>query len=105
MVKQYGIFSDDGSITREILDANTGGVFSLLVTPDGNLVSGGRDRRLVEFDSNFDKTGREANVPAEYGPVRMLQNGPNSSLFVGTTDNAIIHGGLDGQFEEIAQVD
>ena len=46
-----------------MLGGHDGGIFSLLWTKEGNLLSGGgKDRRLVEWDSTLTKTGREVLV-------------------------------------------
>ena len=45
-----------------MLSAHEGGVFSLCVTKDGHMLSGGKDRRIVQWDSNFKQTGLECKV-------------------------------------------
>ena len=50
-------------ITQAVVGAHEGGVFSLCTTKDGNLLSGGgKDRKVIEWDNTYSKTGREAEV-------------------------------------------
>lgn len=50
-------------ITQAVLGAHDGGVFSLCSTKDGNLLSGGgKDRKVIEWDGSYSKTGRETEV-------------------------------------------
>jgi microtubule-associated protein-like 1/2 len=49
--------------TRTVYNAHDGGVFTICAMKDGTIVTGGgKDRRIVEWDSNLNKTGREAKV-------------------------------------------
>lgn len=46
-----------------IHNAHEFGVFSICVLKDGTVMTGGgKDRRVVEWDSGLNKTGREARV-------------------------------------------
>jgi len=50
-------------ITQAMLNAHDGGVFSLCVTKDGTLLSGGgKDRKIIQWDNTFAKTGSETEV-------------------------------------------
>ena len=43
---------------------------------DGGLVTGGgRDGRLILFDSSFCQTGKEAQLPEHLGSVRTISQG------------------------------
>uniref|UniRef100_A0A1I8HEL8 WD_REPEATS_REGION domain-containing protein n=1 Tax=Macrostomum lignano TaxID=282301 RepID=A0A1I8HEL8_9PLAT len=59
-------------IGQAVTEAHEGGIFSLCAMKDDKLVSGGRDRRLVQWDSAYNRTGAEATVPEQYGPIRTL---------------------------------
>jgi microtubule-associated protein-like 1/2 len=49
--------------TRTVHNAHDSGVFTICAMKDGTIVTGGgKDRRIVEWDSNLNKTGREAKV-------------------------------------------
>lgn len=52
-------------------NAHEGGVFSVFATKDGTLLSGGgKDRKIVEWDSELQKTGFEYEVEIEaYCPL------------------------------------
>lgn len=39
-----------------------GGVFSICILRDGSIVSGGKDRRIVKWDTSYKKTGEEFEV-------------------------------------------
>ena len=53
-----------------------GPIFSICVMKDGGLVTGGgRDGRLILFDSSFCQTGKEAQLPEHLGSVRTISQG------------------------------
>ncbi|XP_076442286.1 echinoderm microtubule-associated protein-like 2 isoform X4 [Babylonia areolata] len=91
-------------ITQAVVGAHEGGVFSLCTTKDGNLLSGGgKDRKVIEWDSSYSKTGRETEVGEAYGPVRTLNQGKGGLVLIGTTKNCILQGSLDLEFAPIMQ--
>ena len=54
-------------IQQAMTGAHEGGVFSLCFTKDGNLLSGGgKDRKIIQWDSEFKKTGSETEVRQTY---------------------------------------
>ncbi|TGZ62681.1 hypothetical protein CRM22_007279 [Opisthorchis felineus] len=72
-------------------NAHDGGIFSLCVTKDGRLVSGGgKDRRLVFFDVALNPTDEVKELPELHGSVRTIIQGPGDVLLVGTTRNTIL---------------
>ncbi|KAL8567806.1 hypothetical protein ACOMHN_009114 [Nucella lapillus] len=91
-------------ISQAVLGAHEGGVFSLCSTKDGNLLSGGgKDRKVVEWDSGYSKTARETEVGEAYGPVRTLSQGKGGLVLIGTTKNCILQGSLDLEFTPVMQ--
>ncbi|XP_070181364.1 echinoderm microtubule-associated protein-like 2 isoform X3 [Littorina saxatilis] len=91
-------------ITQSVVAAHDGGVFSLCTTKDGNLLSGGgKDRKVIEWDSTCSKTGRETEVAETYGPVRTLSQGKGGLVLIGTTKNRILQGSLDLEFSPVMQ--
>lgn len=91
-------------ITQSVVGAHEGGVFSLCVTKDGTLLSGGgKDRKIIQWDSSFKKTGTETEVPEAFGPVRTLSQGKGGLVLVGTTRNCILSGSMDLEFSVIVQ--
>nr|KAG5712410.1 hypothetical protein BaRGS_023989 [Batillaria attramentaria] len=91
-------------ITQAVVGAHEGGVFSLCGTKDGNLLSGGgKDRKVIEWDSGYSKTGRETEVAEVYGPVRTLNQGKGGLILIGTTKNCILQGSLDLEFSPVMQ--
>uniref|UniRef100_A0A3Q0KRN3 Putative WD-repeat protein n=1 Tax=Schistosoma mansoni TaxID=6183 RepID=A0A3Q0KRN3_SCHMA len=86
-----------------------GGIFSLCLTNNGHLISGGgKDRRLVFFDAALNPTGRTEELTELYGSVRTITQGPGELLIIGTTKNMILQAGpgmeisplMFGHFEE-----
>lgn len=50
-------------IVRTIHNAHDGSIFDICTLKDGKIVSGGgKDKRIIEWDSNMNRTGREAKV-------------------------------------------
>lgn len=81
-----------------IHDAHQGGVFSVLAMKDGTYLSGGRDRRIVEWDENFEPTGNEAELPEPCGGVRYITYARGNLVLVGTLRNSILLGSLKTNF-------
>uniref|UniRef100_A0A1I8GES1 WD_REPEATS_REGION domain-containing protein n=1 Tax=Macrostomum lignano TaxID=282301 RepID=A0A1I8GES1_9PLAT len=90
-------------ISQAVTGAHEGGIFSLCVLKDDNLVSGGKDRRLVQWDATYSRTGSEAAIPEQYGPIRTLSQGPGSVVLVGTTRNCILQGSFNLDFSPIVE--
>ena len=49
-------------IIRTIHSAHDGQIFDICVLKDGCVVTGGKDKRIVEWDLRLNRTGREAKV-------------------------------------------
>ncbi|OWF36267.1 echinoderm microtubule-associated protein-like 2 isoform X2 [Mizuhopecten yessoensis] len=91
-------------ITQAVTGSHEGGVFSLCVMKNGCLVSGGgKDRKLIQWDSNYKPTGVENEVPEAFGGVRMLSQGKGGMLLVGTTRNCILQGTIDLKLDPVVQ--
>jgi len=88
---------------KVIHDAHQGGVFSVLAMKDGSYLTGGRDRRIVEWDENFTRTGREAELPEHCGGIRFITCARGSQVLIGTLRNSILLGSLDNNFLLIMQ--
>lgn len=79
-----------------------GPVFSLCVLKDGAIITGGgKDGRMVKFDSLLNPIGREAQLPDHLGSIRTVSEGAGSQLLVGTTRNSILTGNLELSFQEV----
>ncbi|RUS86563.1 hypothetical protein EGW08_005702 [Elysia chlorotica] len=90
-------------IVNAMIGAHEGGVFSLCMMEDGMLLSGGgKDRRIIQWDNTYAKTGQNAEIPEQYGPVRTL-NCKGGLILVGTTRNCILHGSLGLEFSVAVQ--
>lgn len=89
--------------SRVIHDAHHGGVLSVLAMKDGSYLTGGRDRRIIEWDENFSRTGREAELPEHCGGVRYMTYARGSQVLVGTLRNSILIGSLDKNFTLVMQ--
>nr|CAH8834009.1 unnamed protein product [Trichobilharzia regenti] len=79
------------TISQICQGVHEGGIFSLCLTNNGHLISGGgKDRRLVYFDAALNPTGHTQELPEMYGAVRTITQGPGELLIIGTTKNMIL---------------
>ncbi|KAK7871406.1 hypothetical protein R5R35_006108 [Gryllus longicercus] len=84
------------TISRFIRNVHEGSVFSICALKEGSIVTGGgKDGRLVQFDSQFNATGLETQLVEHVGAVRVVAEGRGSQLLVGTTRNCILLGTLE----------
>ncbi|XP_062595221.1 echinoderm microtubule-associated protein-like 2 isoform X6 [Saccostrea cucullata] len=91
-------------ISKAIEGVHEGGIFSVCVMKDGTLLSGGgKDRKIIQYDSSYTKTGVETEIPENFGGVRMLNQGKGGMVLVGTTRNCILQGTVDLQLNPIVQ--
>ncbi|CAB4008191.1 echinoderm microtubule-associated -like 2 isoform X3, partial [Paramuricea clavata] len=96
------IWANEGNqISQEITAVHEGPIFSIESSADGMFLSGGgKDRKVFLWDSNYNKSEKQLEIPEESGTVRSAIWGPNvaeeRSVLVGTTKNCI----LQGTFEE-----
>ncbi|XP_052271012.1 echinoderm microtubule-associated protein-like 2 isoform X1 [Dreissena polymorpha] len=91
-------------ITKAVPTAHDGGVFSICCTRDGTILSGGgKDRKIIAWDAEFQKTGVENEIPEEFGAVRMISQGPGNMILVGTIRNCILQGNMDLNFTPVVE--
>uniref|UniRef100_A0A673MF50 Echinoderm microtubule-associated protein-like 1 n=1 Tax=Sinocyclocheilus rhinocerous TaxID=307959 RepID=A0A673MF50_9TELE len=76
-----------------IQGAHEASVFALCMLRNGTLVSGGKDRKLISWDENYQKI---QTVPELYGPIRTVAEGRGETVLIGTTKNYVLQGSLDG---------
>lgn len=88
---------------RVIHDVHQGGVFSILAMKDGSYLTGGRDRRIIEWDENLNQTGRKAELPEHCGGVRYITYGKGTQVLIGTLRNSILLGSFETNFILIMQ--
>ncbi|CAH8566869.1 unnamed protein product [Dicrocoelium dendriticum] len=82
------------TISQICNSVHEGGIFSLCLTQDGHLISGGgKDRRIVFFDAALNPTGEVRELPELHGSVRTIVQGPGEMLLIGTTRNTILQAG------------
>ncbi|XP_067470409.1 echinoderm microtubule-associated protein-like 1 isoform X7 [Thunnus thynnus] len=89
-------------ISHVIQGAHEGSIFALCMLRNGTLVSGGKDRRLVSWDSSYQQI-QTVEVPEPYGPIRTVAEGRGETVLIGTTKNFVLQGSLDGEFMSITQ--
>uniref|UniRef100_A0A8D8QNL7 Echinoderm microtubule-associated protein-like 1 n=1 Tax=Cacopsylla melanoneura TaxID=428564 RepID=A0A8D8QNL7_9HEMI len=90
------------TISKFIRNVHEGSVFSICVLKEGSIVSaGGKDGRLLQFDSNLQPTGYEAQIAEHLGGIRTVTEGRGSQLIVGTTRNCILVGSLELGFSPV----
>ncbi|XP_064623638.1 echinoderm microtubule-associated protein-like 2 isoform X5 [Lineus longissimus] len=84
--------------------AHDGGIFSMLILKDGSLLSGGgKDRKIVQWDSSWNRMEKETTLAEQYGAVRTLTQGRGNMILAGTTKNSILQGTLDLEFSPVVQ--
>lgn len=49
-------------MTHAVTGAHEGGIFSICVMKDGTLLTGGKDRCLVQWSADYQRTGVEQEV-------------------------------------------
>ncbi|XP_077587191.1 echinoderm microtubule-associated protein-like 1 isoform X2 [Stigmatopora nigra] len=89
-------------ISHVIHGAHEGSIFTLCTLRNGTLVSGGKDCRLVSWDSSYNPI-QTMEVPDIFGPIRTVAEGRGESVLIGTTKNFVLQGNLDGEFLPITQ--
>lgn len=98
------VWPHGGNKPKQIVRAaHDGGVFSILAMKDGTYLTGGRDRRIVEWDDSLNATGREIELPEHCGGVRYLSAAQGDHVLIGTLRNAILYGSLDTNFSIVMQ--
>ncbi|KAM4013982.1 echinoderm microtubule-associated protein-like 1 isoform 9-T9 [Anomaloglossus baeobatrachus] len=89
-------------INHAVQGAHDGGIFALCMQRDGTLVSGGKDRKLISWDGNYQKVN-VVEIPDQFGPVRTVAEGKGDVVLIGTTRNFVLQGTLAGNFSTITQ--
>ncbi|XP_070834804.1 echinoderm microtubule-associated protein-like 1 isoform X6 [Chaetodon trifascialis] len=89
-------------ICHVIQGAHEGSIFALSMLRNGTLVSGGKDRRLVSWDSSYQQI-QTVEVPELFGPIRTIAEGRGETVLIGTTKHFVLQGSLDGEFIPITQ--
>ncbi|KAJ3613096.1 hypothetical protein NHX12_019352 [Muraenolepis orangiensis] len=89
-------------ISQALQGAHEGSIFALCMLRNGTLVSGGKDRRLVSWNSGYQQI-QSVEVPELFGPIRTIAEGRGESVLIGTTKNFVLRGSLDGEFTPITQ--
>ncbi|XP_049451695.1 echinoderm microtubule-associated protein-like 1 isoform X6 [Epinephelus fuscoguttatus] len=89
-------------ISHVIQGAHEGSIFALCMLRNGTLVSGGKDRRLISWDSGYQQI-QTVEVPELFGPIRTIAEGRGETVLIGTTKHFVLQGSLDGEFVPITQ--
>jgi microtubule-associated protein-like 1/2 len=90
------------AVTKVMRKIHDGPIFSICVLKDGSVITGGgKDSRIVKFDTLYRKIGVEAQLPEHLGSIRIISQGRGSQLLLGTTRNSILSGNFDLNFQEI----
>ncbi|KAJ3659306.1 hypothetical protein Zmor_011002 [Zophobas morio] len=90
------------TIWKFIKGVHEGAVFSICVLKDGSIVTGGgKDGRIVLFDSSLQKPREETQIEGHFGGIRVVSEGCGSQLIVGTTKNCILTGTVELGFQPI----
>ena len=63
IVKYDTLYYSYNAVTKALRKVHDGPIFAICVLKDGSVVTGGgKDRRLVQFDASYRKSGLEAEV-------------------------------------------
>ena len=64
------------AVTKVMRKVHDGPIFSICVLKDGSIITGGgKDSRIVKFDTLYRKTKMEAQLPEHLGSIRTLSQG------------------------------
>ena len=100
------IWPNDGNqISQEITAAHEGPIFSIETSGDGTFLSGGgKDKKVFIWDSNYNKSEKQLEIPEDSGAVRSATWGPTiddeKSVIIGTTKNCILQANLEQDDKE-----
>jgi len=90
------------AVTKALWKIHEGPIFTICVLKDGSIITGGgKDGRVVKFDTMYRPTGQEAQLPEHLGSIRTVSQGIGSQLLLGTTKNTILNGNFDLSFQEM----
>uniref|UniRef100_A0A8C5ND23 HELP domain-containing protein n=1 Tax=Gouania willdenowi TaxID=441366 RepID=A0A8C5ND23_GOUWI len=89
-------------ISQVIQGAHEGSIFALCMLRSCTLVSGGKDRRLISWNSSYQRL-QIVEVPELFGPIRTIAEGRGETVLIGTTKNFVLQGSIDGEFVPITQ--
>ncbi|CAG9860783.1 unnamed protein product [Phyllotreta striolata] len=96
------IWGTTNTLLKYMKNVHDGSVFSICVTKQGNVISGGgRDGRLIEFTPNLMATGRVNQIESYFGGIRIVSEGKDFQILIGTTHNCILSGSLELGFQPI----
>lgn len=73
----------ESKISKVIKDVHEGGVFSVTLA-NGFIITGGKDSKLIEWNADFQKTGRQLQLPEVNGVARFITY-DGRDFFIGTT--------------------
>lgn len=87
------------NILKVARNVHEGSVFSICVLKEGSIITGGgKDGKLIQFDTSMHPTGYEAQIAEHLGGIRTVSEGRGSQLLVGSTRNCILIGSLSMGF-------
>ncbi|XP_026809328.1 echinoderm microtubule-associated protein-like 2 isoform X3 [Rhopalosiphum maidis] len=87
------------NIIKVARNVHEGSVFSICVLKEGSIITGGgKDGKLIQFDTSMHPTGYEAQIAEHLGGIRTVSEGRGSQLLVGSTRNCILIGSLSMGF-------
>ncbi|VDM36893.1 unnamed protein product [Toxocara canis] len=91
-------------VVKQAVKVHEGGVWALCSLGGGRIVSGGKDRVLIEWNAaDFVRLRGPVLLPDDAGIVRTLAPACGSIILVGTTKNAILRGDMEAGFHYIHQ--
>lgn len=93
-------FIGTNKISHVLQNVHDGTVFTICALPDGQFLSGGKDRNIIKWDVNYKKV-TSSKIEEAFGAVRMLTCEKGPQIIVGTTKNNILMGSFELQWSPI----
>ncbi|MFH4976734.1 hypothetical protein AB6A40_003443 [Gnathostoma spinigerum] len=91
-------------ILRQATKVHEGGVWAVCALSTNRLISGGKDRNLIEWNaSDLSRLRGPVTLNEDAGIIRTLTQAKGSSILVGTTKNSILRGDLTLGFHNLVK--
>ncbi|KJH52279.1 HELP domain protein [Dictyocaulus viviparus] len=83
-----------------------GGIMALCVNRNENVLSAGKDRVIIEWETtDLVRRRKPTELPDDYGFPRVIINTERNTVIIGTSRNVLLVGGFEMDFIEIVNAD
>lgn len=88
-----------GNLMRTLKKVHDGSVFTLCALRNGKFISGGgKDGKIILFQENLSSVDSVYSIEPHFGGIRIVVQGIDDKLFLGTTRNCILEGYFESHF-------